>query len=393
MVLDRAELERRRARFIQRMNGEFPGWDTAILLHKVNQYYFLGTMQDGILLIHPDDSYSYHVRRGVERALAESPLEAIYPMDTYRDAAERVGKDLGKVYLDMEMAPYGMVERLKRAFQMESLGSLDRAVLDARAVKSAYELYWMMEAGKAHAALMERVPSFLVEGMTEAELVGKLFDTMMHLGYQGITRFRSFGTEIVMGQFGFGESSLIPSSFDGPAGHRGMGPAVPLAGSRDRRLQKGDLVFVDCGFGMKGYHTDKTQVFSYGEKPEGALLEAHQCCMELEENIAKRLVPGAIPQKIYEDMMAKVPREYERDFMGFDGRTVKFLGHGIGLFVDEMPVIAKGFDAPLEKGTTLALEPKIGMRGRGMVGVEETHVVSDEGGKCITGGGREILVV
>jgi Xaa-Pro aminopeptidase len=71
----------------------------------------------------------------------------------------------------------------------------------------------------------------------------------------------------------------------------------------------------------------------------------------------------------------------------------KFLGHGVGLFVDEVPVIANGFDKPLEKNTVIALEPKKGIEGVGVVGVEDTYVVEEQGGRCITGGGRDIIVV
>ena len=79
--------------------------------------------------------------------------------------------------------------------------------------------------------------------------------------------------------------------------------------------------------------------------------------------------------------------------MGFKGRKVKFLGHGIGLHIDETPVIAKGFDEPLVENMVIAVEPKKGMAGIGMVGVEDTYVISSGGARCITGGGSEIITV
>jgi Xaa-Pro aminopeptidase len=81
-------------------------------------------------------------------------------------------------------------------------------------------------------------------------------------------------------------------------------------------------------------------------------------------------------------------------FMGVDNRhRVKFLGHGVGLNIDELPVLAAGFDEPLEENMALALEPKKGVPAIGMAGVEDTYIVTPDGGECITGGGRDIVVV
>ncbi|MDL2225603.1 Xaa-Pro peptidase family protein [Eubacteriales bacterium OttesenSCG-928-M02] len=393
MELTRAELDSRRERLLVRLNEQAPDWDSCIVLSKVNQYYLTGTMADGMYILKRDGDYSYHIRKGYQRAVAESPLPNIYPMHSYRDAAAQVGKDLGKAYLELDTVSYGMVERLQKAFSMKGIANLERLILDVRAVKSPYELYWMKEAGMAHQRTMERVPAIVFEGMSEMDLVSGLFQEMTALGYQGITRFRSFGTEIVLGQFGFGVSTLTPSSFDGPAGHRGYGAAAPVGGSPDVFLQKGNLVFVDMGFGKMGYHTDKTQVFYYGNSVPQEAVDAHEYCRGIQDEIAARLVPGAIPSQIYEEIMEKIPQEYRENFMGAKGNTVRFLGHGVGLHVDEMPVIAKGFDVPLVENMTIALEPKIGLEGIGIVGVEETYVVTPDGGQCITGGNREIIPI
>jgi len=84
-------------------------------------------------------------------------------------------------------------------------------------------------------------------------------------------------------------------------------------------------------------------------------------------------------------VMADLEPEFLENFMGFGTRRVKFLGHGIGLQIDEIPVIARGFDEPLQEHMVLALEPKKGIAGVGMVGIENTFVVTPAGGRCITG--------
>jgi Xaa-Pro aminopeptidase len=122
--------------------------------------------------------------------------------------------------------------------------------------------------------------------------------------------------------------------------------------------------------------------------------EAQQFCLDILSKTADRLKPGEIPSRIYDDITAGLSEKEQSCFMGVDDRhRVKFLGHGVGLNIDEFPVIARGFDEPLEENMVIALEPKKGVPGIGMAGVEETFIVTPTGGRCITSGGREILRV
>ena len=392
-ILTAEELGNRMKRFRAEMDKNHPDWDTAVIVGNVNQYYFTGTMQDGMLLIRKNDTPLYFVRRSYERAVKESPLDYIRPMNSYRQAAEITGPSLGRTYLETEIIPIAMLGRIQKAFSMEHTGSLDKSVLHVRAVKSSYELDWMRHSGALHDKLTYIVPELLRENMTEADFVAELFETMMKMGYQGVSRFSSFQTEMVVGQIGFGESSLFPTSFDGPGGAFGMYPAVPIIGSRARKLKKGDLVFVDIGFGINGYHTDKTQVYIFGKNPDPDVVRNHRMCMEIQKRLAEQLVPGAVPEKLYDREMARLDDDFKRNFMGFGTRQVRFLGHGIGLHVDEPPAIAHGITEPLAENMVMALEPKKGIAEIGMVGVEDTYVVTKEGGRCITGGGRDIVVV
>ena len=393
MQLSKQELDNRRVNFCAAMDEVFPDWDTAVIISKVNQYYFTGTVQDALLLIPRGGEMTYHVRRSCERAELESPLDRIYPMQSYRDAAQRVGAACGNTYLEKEVVTCAMLERLQTYFRMNTVGSLDRVVRMVRAVKSPYELYWMERAGGQHDLLLRQgVPPLLREGMSEAEFIASLFKESFRYGHDGITRFHGFQTEIACGQIAFGENSLFPTSFNGPGGERGRSPAIPVAGS-GRRLKKGDLVFVDIGFGHNGYNTDATQVYCFGAEPSREALEAHRLCMDIERRVARQLMPGAVPSRIYHSIMADLGDERKRDFMGFGSRAVQFLGHGIGLQVDELPVIARGFEEPLEENMAFAIEPKKGIAGAGMVGVEDTYVVTATGGRCITGGNREIIIV
>jgi Xaa-Pro aminopeptidase len=159
-----------------------------------------------------------------------------------------------------------------------------------------------------------------------------------------------------------------------------MSPAVPIIGDKTRTLRKGDLVFVDIAYGIEGYHTDRTQVYMFGEQPPSEAAEIHKQCLQVQKDLAAALKPGAIPSELYNSA-------------GFVNRNVRFLGHGVGLYIDEFPVITNGFGTPLKSGMTIALEPKRGMEGVGLLGGEDTYVVTENGGRCLTGGEKEIMVV
>jgi len=139
--------------------------------------------------------------------------------------------------------------------------------------------------------------------------------------------------------------------------------------------------------------SDKTQIYSFGAPPDAEAVKIHQACIDVLNRTAGQLLVGAIPADIYRTVMADLPAALGENFMGFGQERVQFLGHGVGLHIDEPPVIARGFNVPLQANMVLAIEPKCGIAGRGMVGVEETFVVTPSGPVCLTGGAREIITV
>jgi Xaa-Pro dipeptidase len=381
-----SELSARMERFRAAMDKKAPDWEMALVISKINQYYFTGTMQEGLLFIPRDGDAAYFVRRSYERAVDESMFPAIRRMETYRDAAAALGKLPGMVHIEAEIVPLAMFERLKKYFGFDGFRPMDQVISSVRAIKSGYELDLMIKAGDIHRRVLEeRVPLMLRKGMTEGELAADIFKALVEEGHQGAARFSMFDTEVLLGHIAFGESSLYPTYFNGPGGNYGVGPAMQLMGSSERRLRSGDLVFIDTGCGYEGYQSDKTMTYVFDGKLPAHAEELHRKCLHIQERIASMLRPGETPSNIYSTIMRDVDDEYLPNFMGYKSRRVKFLGHAIGLQVDELPVLAKGFDEPLEEGMVFAVEPKAGVEGIGMVGIENTFLVTPEGGKCITG--------
>ena len=376
------------------MDRDHPTWQITAVFSKINLYYFTGTMQEGVLFIPRFEEAVFWVRRSYERAAEESLFPVIKPMESYRDAAVTMKNLPNTVYLEKEIVPIAMLQRFQKYFPFTVIEPADIQIGKVRSVKSGYELALMEESGKIHQRVTEElVPGLLKEGMSEMEFFTELYSLLIHQGHHGVARFGMFDTESILGQIAFGESSIYPTSFNGPGGNYGMSPAVPIHGSRNRKLRKGDLVFVDTGCGVEGYHTDKTMTYMFGKSLPDEAIQIHLQCVEIQNKIAAMLRPGAIPSVIYNEILNELTPEFLENFMGFGTRKVKFLGHGIGLTIDELPVIANGFDEPILEGMVFAVEPKKGIPHVGMVGIENTFVVTPQGGRNITGNHPGLLKV
>lgn len=396
-ILDRrvplTELNNRVAKFRRAMDYKYPDWTMAAVFSKINMYYFAGTMQNGMLLIPRNGEAVLWVLRSYERAREESLFPDIRPMSSYRDAAAdyRPGKT---IYIEAEVAPLALLGRFGKYFPCERYESMDSVIADVRAVKSEYEISLIRRAGELHRHILEDVvPSVLKEGMSELDLSLELYTLLVKGGHQGFNRLRMFDTEMAVGQLAFGDNSLYPTNFNGPGGSLGMSPAAPFLGSRERLLKPGDLVFIDVACAVDGYNTDKTMTYMFCKKLPEAAIDAHRHCVKIRDRVAGMLKPGAIPADIYRTVLSSLDEDFLKNFMGFGNRRVRFLGHGIGLQIDESPVIAEGFNEPLQKNMLLAIEPKKGIEGIGMVGVEDTYLVESEGAVCVTGGGPGLLFV
>jgi Xaa-Pro aminopeptidase len=75
------------------------------------------------------------------------------------------------------------------------------------------------------------------------------------------------------------------------------------------------------------------------------------------------------------------------------GGGVPFLGHGVGLEVDELPVLARGSRELLAEGMVIAIEPKFALPGIGAVGIENCFAVTDQGLEKLTVTADELRIV
>jgi len=389
--IPKSELTSRMMRFTALMDEAFADWELCAITGGINIFYLTGTICDGVVLIRRRSGATLWVRRSYDRALLESEFSDIRPMRSFRDIAETQGNLPDTLYIDASNSTLEWYGLFSKYLPFSKTLPADNVILNTRAVKSDYEIDIMRRAGaQTDRIFREVLPSLLYEGISEVELSAELFAILLKAGFHGVTRFSMRNVDAILGHVAFGDSTLYPSAFNGAAGINGLCPAVPLLGNRDRFLRKGDLVYVDFGVGIDGYHIDKTLVLSFFSAQPNYVTAAHLHCLELEKYAASLLRPGAIPSEIYNAVTASLKPEYRQCFMGAKGRTVPFIGHGVGLTVNEVPVIAKGFDSPLEENMAIAIEPKIGIDGIGMVGSENTYLVTKNGGVSLTGDPQEL---
>ncbi len=394
-MLRRHELCRK---FCLNLSPELSG---LMVFSPLNIYYLSGTLADGFLWLPMEGEPVLFSRRALERCHAESDLKNILGFKSFDDsikACHDLGLGFGhSIALEMGALPWDMSNDLHLSFAKHNFVNGDMVLAKARSRKSEWELNKMCTAGERHsAALYEILPGLLKAGMSERDVARLSWDVFFGLGHGGINRLGNLGEECFLGHIAAGDNGNYPSHFNGPLGLMGEHPATPCMGNANSFWKNGELLALDIGFMFEGYHTDKTQVYFAGSMfdiPDN-VRRAHDACIFIQERASNALKAGAIPSEIWNAAKGQAEKlGVSEGFMGLGKNKVPFLGHGIGLVIDEYPVLANRFEEPLELGMTIAIEPKVGIPNVGMVGVENTFVVGEHGGKSITGLDFSIICV
>lgn len=374
------ELGRRIERFQERMRSR--EIDGALILQKADLFYLAGTVQDGMLYVPAEGPPLLFVRKSLERARAESALAHVLPMvgtgdvlDGIRSRGLSVPAVLG---LEMDVLPAAMYLGFRRRFPGARAVDVSPMLRTIRAVKSPYELERVREAGRRADRVLEGVSALIEPGIPEVVLAGRVEALARELGHPGLVRMRRWGSEIFYGHLMAGETAARPSFLASPTGGAGTGPAVPQSAGL-RPIGPGEPILVDYVFVYDGYISDQTRIFVVGE-PADDLIAAHEAMCAVQADLRSAAVPGAVAGDLYERAVSEAERlGYGDFFMGPESDRVLFVGHGVGLELDEFPFIARGQETVLEAGMVIALEPKQIFPGRGVVGIENTHVVGAEG--------------
>ena len=374
----RSEIDSR----IKKLQSSMDGIDGALLFQAVDMCYFSGTAQDGLVYIPRDGEPIVMMKRSLVRAKEESPLE-VRPLKNMRNLKEDLGiKTSATIGLEMDVLPCSFYFRVNKALGDASFVDVAERIKHIRSVKSQFEIKLAKEAAQMLVEGFSTVPDHIKEGMTEVELMCRMESEMRLMGHQGSLRFRRFNSIVPIGHIMSGSSAAIPSFLASPTGGRGTSVVFPH-GPGYRKIKRNEPVFVDTVGICNGYIADATRIFSLG-KIEPGLVEAYEASCQIEEAIAREMMPGRTARELFELSESEGARLGYGDFLGGPvGSKCGFVGHGVGLELDEYPVLAP-LDHEIQEGMTIAVEPKIIYPGKGVLGVEDTFLTTSSGALRLT---------
>jgi Xaa-Pro aminopeptidase len=383
----KSELESRIGKLRSQM-GEMTG---AILFQAVDMCYFSGTAQDGLVYIprDPDHEPVMMAKRSLDRAREESSLE-VRPLKNLRSLKSDLRIEPGAVIgLEHDVLPYSIYSRVAKALGGDvKLVDVSETVRHVRSVKSEFEISLIKQAARMLDAGISNVPEYLKEGMSEVEVACRLESFMRSMGHQGSLRFRRFNSLVPLGHFMSGPNAAAPSFLASPTGGRGTSLLFPQ-GASFRKIERNEPIFVDTVGIYNGYIADATRIFSLGSLSQD-LEDAYSVTLEIEKAIARNLKPGSTGRSLF-DLSESMGEEFGyKDWLGGPvGNKCGFVGHGVGMELDEYPVIGP-LDHPIKANMTIAVEPKMIYPGVGVVGVEDTFLTTESGGERITSLPQEI---
>lgn len=378
------EIYGRIGRFRERLSAH--GVDGALIVEKTDLYYLSGTKQEAHLFIPDGDDPLLMVRKDFERAVSESPLQEVVPLTGYSALPHLISGGKGasprRMGLEMDVLPANLYFLYGKLFPETEWVDISRLIREVRMVKSEYEMTRIRAAAEMVDGMHEKVPEFLEMARTELELSIMVEAYYRKRGHPGIVPTRGFNLEAIYGHIMSGEDAAMPSASPGPTGGKGLGPFYSQ-GAGTGEIKPHSPIMIDYCANLDGYVADSTRIFSLGNL-KAPLVHAHEVMLEVQETLVRLGVPGTRAADLYRAALDIVEKAgLSKGFMG-SPKGVPFVGHGIGLELDEWPVVGKGAQIRLEEGMVIAMEPKMVFPGEGVVGIENTVVVTERGLEKIT---------
>lgn len=373
------ELELKWRRIQQAMRQEEA--DGCLLTMNMNLYYVSGQVFNGYFYLPAEGRPYWFVKRltipetnqvHVIRKPEQIP-------DFFRDLNLAMPR---KLLLEEDELSYNECIRLQHVFRAEATGNASALIRHIRMIKTPWEIEQMRISARKHEAVYREIPACYRPGMRDIELQIEIEKRMRVHGSLGY--FRAFGSnmDIFVGSLLAGENAGEPSPFDFALGGTGMHASGPL-GANGTLLEEGTTVMADMSGNYTAYQTDMTRVFSIGKLPDRAY-RVHRVALEIQARMERAAKPGVPCAELYRDALAMAGQEGLEDcFMGTHLQA-KFVGHGVGLEINELPVLTTRSKDILQPGMTFAFEPKFVLAGIGAVGIENTFLVTDSGVEKMT---------
>jgi Xaa-Pro aminopeptidase len=371
--------------------------DVAILQFATDLFYYTGSVQPLYLLVPPAGEARILARKAISRIADEAPQLPLHPFSGTKDLAAILRaagvQDAKRVGFTLDTASYVSVTRLLKLFPGAEPVDLSWDVRTLRMVKSEDEIAVQARAGEIMRRVPELVRAHFRPGITELELSAALEYAFRLAGHDLLIRPRREGVEMsACGICVAGARSLAGSKFEGIAGGTGLSSAVPYGATR-AVIAEGEPILIDVAFVLEGYHLDQTRMAVWGT-PDPEVTRVYDAMLDVQQVTFAAMRPGASWEAVWEATLARVEAlGYADTFMGSGREQVKFVGHGVGLELDEPPFLAPGMDFPLAAGMVVAVEPKVALPTHGVIGIEDTVVIRENGIQRLTVCGQELVII
>lgn len=374
-LFDIQELKKRAEKFGEQLSLQ--NIDTAVLTSNQDLFYFTGSVQKGTVIINRSGEVSYFVKKNFLRAERETPF-SVEDWD--------IGKISERISGKWSM-PFDITSLAEHAFYSGKLGKghaadCSGALALTKMIKSKTEIGLLKKAGQINKKIMEFVKTVYYPGIRDIEIQAEIESyAKKELGHQGLFWIRGSNMEASMGLVVTGTDALEPTYTDFPIGGVGLSPAV-AQGASGKTVSDGFVV--DFIGSFLGYCADSTRTF-FTTNPSPQISSIYSELNGLLEEIVRYIVPGKTGEEIYGFALSNVENRLWKDlFMGYS-QKVRFIGHGIGTEVNQLPVIAPKQKIPLQNGMVIAIEPKIFIPEYGIIGLENTYILENGCLKSITG--------
>lgn len=389
------ELEYRYRKLQQEMAAA--GMDAVLMVQNADLFYFTGTVQTGVLYVPASGAPLYLVRRDFMRARMESALAQVIPLPSLNQLAGLI-TDHGypmpqRLGLELDVLPVNLYHKYLSFFPNAEPLDAAPAIRRVRMIKSHYEIHILQDAGTQADKMYRRAVEVLREGMSEVELAAELERTGRQEGHQGYVRMRAFNGELSGVQVLAGADGAAPACTNTALGGMGLTPAFGHGASYNR-IRRDEPIIVDFASCYDGYLADQTRVIAIGSVSE-RMRRGYDDMLQIEELMMQRAVQGATWGSIYDACLALARKMgHAEHFMGTPDRQISFIGHGLGIEIDEYPFIARGFHSEtLEPGMAFAFEPKLVFPGEGAVGIENSFYLSEQGLKRLTFSSQDLVLL
>lgn len=355
--------------------------EACIISTSVNQYYLNGFIFDGYIYITPNEKPVIFIKRPL--GIEGERIEYIRKPEQIPDILKTYNFSLPKrLLLESEQLSFSTATRLQAALQMPEIVNISGKLRKIRSIKSEYEIEQVRECSKIHTTVYNQIPSIYRKGMTDIEFQIELERIMRLSGSIGI--FRSYGDnmDIFMGSILAGDNAQSASPYDFALGGKGTSPLLPL-GASGTPLTPGITLMVDMAGNYRPYMDDMTRTFAIEYAPDIAY-KTHQISIDIHNHIIATAKAGTSCADIYNIALEIVKDNNVEDYFMGTSQQAKFIGHGVGLEINEPPVFTPRSKEVLLPGMTIALEPKFVLPGIGATGIENTYIVHEDGLEKIT---------